>query len=74
MNLSQKKLLDIAQNAINELEFSEYEHETILEYLQINEEENLFTLTTNDSHYAKLKPKARETYLNEFRTKLDKVK
>ena len=42
--------------------------------LQINEDDNLFTLTTNDSHYAKLKPKAREVYLNEFRTKLDKVK
>ena len=53
MNLSQKKLLDIAQNAINELEFSEYEHETILEYLQINEEEYQTIVNANEDtkHY-----------------------
>ena len=39
MNLTQKRLLEISNNAISELEFSEYEHEAILKYLQsaINE-------------------------------------
>lgn len=39
MNLSQRKLLEIAENAISELEFSEYSHEELLEYLDITEEE-----------------------------------
>lgn len=37
--ISREKLFAIAQNAINELEFSEYEHDTILTYLDISEEE-----------------------------------
>ena len=39
VTLFYSKLLEIAQNAIAELEFSEYEHEAILEYLNISEEE-----------------------------------
>lgn len=39
MNLSQKRLFEIAKNAINELESSEYEHGAILEYLDISEKE-----------------------------------
>lgn len=39
MLLTIKRLLEIAQNAIIELETSEYEHEAILEYLDITEEE-----------------------------------
>ncbi len=38
--------------------------------LEINEETNEFTLTTNDQHFAKLTPKARDKYLTEFRTQL----
>ena len=45
MNLTQKRLLEISNNAISELEFSEYEHEAILKYLQINEDEYNGTLT-----------------------------
>ena len=37
--LSKEKLLQIAENAIKELEFSEYEHGAILNYLDITEEE-----------------------------------
>ena len=40
--------------------------------LEIDEETNNFTLTTNDQHFAKLKPKARDKYLTEFRIQLDK--
>ena len=42
--------------------------------LQIDEENNIFVLNFNDQHFAKIKPKAREKYLTEFRTKLDKAK
>ena len=53
MNLTQKKLLNIAQNAISELEFSEYEHKAILNYLQINEEEYkaIINADENTKHY-----------------------
>ena len=37
--LSYEKLFEIACNAICELENSEYEHEAILDYLNITEEE-----------------------------------
>ena len=37
--ISREKLFSIAQNAIYELEFSEYEHDAILTYLDICEEE-----------------------------------
>ena len=39
MLLTIKRLLEIAQNAIIELENSEYEHKAILQYLDITEEE-----------------------------------
>ena len=38
-NLSKEKLLAIAQNAIKELESNEYEHNALLEYLDITEDE-----------------------------------
>ena len=52
MNLTQKRLLEISNNAISELEFSEYEHEAILKYLQINEVEyKEITSETPKKHY-----------------------
>ena len=52
MNLTQKRLLEISNNAISELEFSEYEHEAILKYLQINEDEyKEITSETPKKHY-----------------------
>ena len=53
MNLTQKRLLDIAQYAVYELEGSEYEHEAILDYLQINEEEykTIVKADNNTKHY-----------------------
>lgn len=42
--------------------------------LEINEENNTLSLTTNDHHFAKIKAGAREKYLISFREKLDKVK
>jgi len=39
MSLTKDRLLETAQNAIKELEFSEYEHGAILEYLDITEKD-----------------------------------
>ena len=47
--LSTEKLTSIAQNAIKELEFSEYEHDAILTYLDINEEE--YQILTAENEY-----------------------
>ena len=42
--------------------------------LEIDEQAGTFVLTTNDKHFAKIKPGEREKYLIEFREKLSKVK
>ena len=42
--------------------------------LEIDEQAGTFVLTTNDKHFAKIKPGEREKYLTEFREKLSKVK
>ena len=47
--LSTEKLTSIAKNAIKELEFSEYEHDAILTYLDINEEE--YQILTAENEY-----------------------
>ena len=47
--ISKEKLTNIAQNAIKELEFSEYEHDAILAYLDINEEE--YQILTAENEY-----------------------
>lgn len=39
MRLTNERLVEIVQNAIYELEYSEYEHGAILEYLGISEDE-----------------------------------
>ena len=49
--ISKEKLTNIAQNAIKELEFSEYEHDAILAYLDINEEE--YQILTAENEYEK---------------------
>ena len=49
--ISKEKLTTIAQNAINELEFSEYEHDAILTYLDISEEE--YQILTAKNEYEK---------------------
>ena len=56
MNLTRKKLLKTAINAVNELEFSEYEHEAILQYLDIDEEEyeEIMNTPDNEKHYVYL--------------------
>ena len=48
-NISTEKLTRIAKNAIKELEFSEYEHDAILTYLDINEEE--YQILTAENEY-----------------------
>ena len=40
--LSYEKLFEIAWNAIQEMEYSEYEHGAILDYLNITEEQYQF--------------------------------
>ena len=47
--ISKDKLTSIAQNAIKELEFSEYEHDAILTYLDISEEE--YQILTAEDEY-----------------------
>ena len=47
--ISKEKLTNIAQNAIKELEFSEYEHDAILTYLDISEEE--YQILTAEDEY-----------------------
>ena len=47
--ISKEKLTNIAQNAIKELEFSVYEHDAILAYLDINEEE--YQILTAENEY-----------------------
>ena len=50
--LTKEKLLEIAQNAINELETSEYEHGAILEYLDITDDEyNEIKKENNNEEY-----------------------
>lgn len=49
--ISKEKLTNIAQNAIKELEFSEYEHNAILAYLDINEKE--YQILTAENEYEK---------------------
>ena len=48
-NISTEKLTRIAKNAIKELEFSEYEHDAILTYLDISEEE--YQILTAEDEY-----------------------
>ena len=39
MEITKNRLIQIIKNAIFEFEYSEYEHQAILEYLDIDEEE-----------------------------------
>ena len=39
MKITKNRLIQIIKNAIFEFEYSEYEHQAILEYLDIDEEE-----------------------------------
>ena len=45
--ISRKKLFDIAQDAIYRLEYDEYEHETILDALNINESQYKYLMGLN---------------------------